>query len=396
MKKSLSLLLCCMLLFLACDLTDKISITDYSLSGYAQKGPFVNGSSVELYELNDSLVQTGKSFNTQIETNDGKFSTGTISLESSLVEMKVDGYYYNEVSGETSDAQLTLYALADVSKSSTINTNLLTTVEKARVKYIISQGSEYSLAKEIAQTEIFSAFDIELDEYAESEKLSIDGTSSADRAMLAVTLILTGYRTNAELTELLSNLSTDLAEDGTIDSTSLQSKLINHAKYLNITTIEENIKNYYSDMGKVIEVPDFEIYLNNFINNTNFEFTGSPITYEEDGTYGKNILSDNVESISVNTDCTIEAIIPDGGSLKVKITALGESNDEILSSNIWFLQMGNSSNISADNWNSGVQTFTFTDTGQGKIWIEFATGSYQIDFYEMSDTITKTKTIVAS
>jgi uncharacterized lipoprotein YajG len=37
-----------------------------NIIGYAQKGPFINGSSVTVYDLQSDLSPTGKSFNSQI------------------------------------------------------------------------------------------------------------------------------------------------------------------------------------------------------------------------------------------------------------------------------------------------------------------------------------------
>ena len=51
-------------------------------------------------ELNSELFQTGKNFNTQIHDNKGSFEFKNTQLESPFVELKADGYYYNEVKGE--------------------------------------------------------------------------------------------------------------------------------------------------------------------------------------------------------------------------------------------------------------------------------------------------------
>jgi len=55
------------------------------------------------------------SSSTQITANNGSFEIKNIDLSSTLVELKANGYYFNEVSGETSAPGLTLYALADLS-----------------------------------------------------------------------------------------------------------------------------------------------------------------------------------------------------------------------------------------------------------------------------------------
>jgi len=47
------------------------SNTIQNVIGYAQKGPFINGSSVTVYDLQSNLSPTGKSFNAQIIDNKG-------------------------------------------------------------------------------------------------------------------------------------------------------------------------------------------------------------------------------------------------------------------------------------------------------------------------------------
>ena len=71
-------------------------------SGYVQKGPFSNGSSVTIAELDKNLNQTGKTYFTTISDNLGSFEKKNIALVSNFVTLKADGYYFNEVSGKTS------------------------------------------------------------------------------------------------------------------------------------------------------------------------------------------------------------------------------------------------------------------------------------------------------
>jgi len=52
------------------------------IGGHVQKGPFLNGTSLSIYELNENLNQTGRSFNTQITDNSGTFSIQDIELAS--------------------------------------------------------------------------------------------------------------------------------------------------------------------------------------------------------------------------------------------------------------------------------------------------------------------------
>ena len=64
-----------------------------NVQGIIEKGPFVQGSKVTLYELNADLSQTGKSFKTQTNSDLGAFSFGTpIQLSSQYIELETSGY----------------------------------------------------------------------------------------------------------------------------------------------------------------------------------------------------------------------------------------------------------------------------------------------------------------
>src|SRR5664279_2594409 len=83
--------------------------TIQNVIGYAQKGPFINGSSVTVYDLQSDLSPTGKSYNAQITDDKGSFELNAITLSSNYINLRADGFYFNEISGLKSAAQITLY-----------------------------------------------------------------------------------------------------------------------------------------------------------------------------------------------------------------------------------------------------------------------------------------------
>ena len=60
------------------------TITKSKITGVSQKGPFVEGSTVTLYELNDKLDQTGRSFKSIISDNKGGFEIRGVELISPM------------------------------------------------------------------------------------------------------------------------------------------------------------------------------------------------------------------------------------------------------------------------------------------------------------------------
>jgi len=125
---------------------DNIAITKERITGFVQKGPFINGTSITISELNSELVPTGKNFNSQILDNKGTFEIKNVELSSQYIELKADGFYFNEVQGESSSAQLTLYALSDLTDKTSLNINILSNLEKTRVEYLISRQYSFNEA----------------------------------------------------------------------------------------------------------------------------------------------------------------------------------------------------------------------------------------------------------
>ena len=211
-----------------------------NIIGYAQKGPFINGSSVTIYDLQSDLSATGKSYNSQIIDNKGTFQLSNISLSSNYVGLRADGFYYNEISGQQSTSQITLYALSDITGKSDINVNILTHLEKSRVEYLMKNGKSFADSKIQAQKEILTIFNIDKSDIKTSENLNISESGDDNGILLAISSILQGYRSESEMTELLSNISNDIKEDGILNSETLGSALINHAIILDTVSIKNN------------------------------------------------------------------------------------------------------------------------------------------------------------
>jgi len=291
--------------------------TTISVSGHVQKGPFINGTSVSISELKKDQTQTGKNYFAQILDNKGSFEINEVAFSSKYVELKADGFYFNEVTNEISSAQLTLYAISDVSNKTTLNVNVLSYLEKSRIQYLISKGMDFEPAKIQAQTEILAIFSINLDDVSDSELLDISKSGEGNAALIAVSVILQGYLTVAELSELLANISSDIREDGILTSELLGSQLMNSAKKLKLSEIRTNLEARYETLGQMVTVADFEKHVTNFIDSSNFEQT-EKIEYPATGAYGLNILS--TENTDFPTaDYSMKAILPIGFSLKVVV-----------------------------------------------------------------------------
>ena len=192
-------ILAAVLLFAACT-EDSINteLKTYKLSGKVEKGPFIHESRVAVYELTSSLVPTGRSFVGYTE-DDGSFSIGNVEFVSPYVLINADGFYFNEVSGKLSKARLNLTALANLEQSSKVNVNLLTHLERKRVEKLIGEGNSFAQAKSRAMPEVLAVFGMSSDLQAEQTEL-LDN----DATLLTISSILQGFRSEAELSEILA------------------------------------------------------------------------------------------------------------------------------------------------------------------------------------------------
>ncbi len=365
-------------------------ITKDVINGVAQKGPFLNGTSIGVYELNDRYSPTGKIYTTQILDNSGQFQLNNISLISQYVLLKADGYYFNEVTGANSVSPITLYALTDITNKTTINVNLLSNLEKSRIEYLTSTGLSFSTAKNQAEQEILRVFSIVKPDIIDSDLLNISQDGDNNAILLAISLILQGYRTESDLSELLANISTDIRQDGILNSPALGSKLINDAKLFNLPQLRSNIEQRYTNLGMTVTIPNFEKYIKLFVDSTSYQFTNN-IMYPEFSGYGENILFENKTSFT--SGLSLAANLPMGTSLKIIIRTTTNSST-------WAIRLMPNGPV---NWNftpydfaSMSQEFTATAPGSNSdLYIEFTPGNYSIEYYENNSiTPTRVKNIV--
>lgn len=401
MKISHSIILfiaACSLSLTSCNDEDNDVISKSKLSGFIQKGPFLNGSSVTISELKQDLSQTGKVFNTQIKDNQGTFELTNLQLSSPNVELKAEGFYFNEVTGVVSASQLTLFALADITNISSLNVNVISTLEKARVEKLVAGGLSFAEAKKKAMNEILAIFSLSKSDIQSSELLDINKTGDNNAILLAISAILQGYRSEAELSELLANLSADISADGKLDSETLGTALISHAKFLNPTKIRENLEKRYKEIGVTAQVPAFEKYIAQFIEKSTFKAINL-ITYPEMVDGKLNILNDNnvAFTASYENDYRFSANTPKGFSLKIKMEYT-QGGDSIGAH--WAYRWESGTNWKATDYDSkeNLQYFEVVESGKPSILkMLFLLGKgakIKISYFENNDLVaTKTRII---
>lgn len=311
-----------------------------TISGKVQKGPYKNGSPIIVYELNNSLGQTGKSFATTIIDDEGKFSLNNISLASNYVLLTATGYYYNEHFNRTSEGQLYLEALADVSNISTVNINVLTHIIKPRIELLVNNGMDFNTARSQVQNELLSVLGISSSLNTNFESMFL---SNSDFLFAASLLFqrnnssgyIMGYNYTSELSTLLSNFRNDFANNGSIDNQSIIDTLLYNATRVDLIDAKIDMQNYYSSLGLVFSTTNFEQYIYAFqkkyspnLSSTISFPDSAPIMVDAPGvqppyTYVTNIVRLNQSVYTANAgggNFSISAIVPYDSSLVIKIT----------------------------------------------------------------------------
>lgn len=265
-----------------------------SINGFAQKGPFILGSQVTISELDDLLNPTGRIFFSTIQDEFGYFEFPNVKFKSNYVELMAEGYYFYEAGaygGWTTQSELVLKSIVDLSNSNSININILTHIERERVIYLIqNNGLKFDEAKKQARDELLLVFNIETNLTTNFEDFDINDSNKHNDILIAISSIIQSYYEVPKLTSLLNQLIQDFKDNGKIDNSQLQEELVLAAKFLNTGGIRKNLSEFYKDTI----FSTFQYYVEDFLDNTSYP---SPFknVFPESSTVGRNLLklSDN-------------------------------------------------------------------------------------------------------
>ena len=270
--------------------SEQVALNLENIEGFSQKGPFITGSEVVVYELQNgrTLKQTGKSFQGSITNDKGAFNIRSVKIASQYAYLVAKGVYLSEISGEKSDAQIQLNAITDLRNRNNVNVNILTHLEYGRIVNLVTKKKmTVANAKKQAQSEIFDAFHINSEKFnGGAEDFSIGGTGEEDAALLAISIILQGDDNTADLSKRINAVSSSIADSGVCDALIMLdlAKWAASADSLgNFAEYREHVKN----MGLSVMVADFEKYIRNFWNR---EFD-----LEECDTLGKIVVAKRSE-----------------------------------------------------------------------------------------------------
>lgn len=239
------------------------------LPGLVQKGPLVSASTLTIEERDAALTPTGNTFSGSTSDDAGSFSLAGVGITSPFVDVVARGFYYDEVGGSLAGDEVTLRALLDTS-APLANVNVLTTVSRARIVTLVTQGQDFTSATLQARDEALAAFSIMGTGTTAPASMTIADAGPANASLLAVSAIVMNAArrrvdsealVTAQLNDILQAITTDLEPDGVLDDVALGTELVQAARSLDAAAVRQNLEDYYASLGVPATVPAFETLL---------------------------------------------------------------------------------------------------------------------------------------
>lgn len=311
----------------------------YKVAGFVQKGPFVQGSEIKIQELDNALVPTGTSYTISTTDDFGSFEISR-EMTSNFVEVTASGFYFNEVAGSLSTAPINFRVIADLSENKHVNINILTTIERERIKNLLDSGKTFTEARTQAETEILTYFHIK-DITVNFQEMDISKDGDANAVLLAVSAILQQGNNEAEMSELISKITQDIKSDGKLDLEAQKKEIKDNSMALDLVSVRANIENRYESLGlSDLVIPEFEGFVDSdgdtLINM--YDFNADFVSVEDaeiDTEYTSNeitvVLPPEAESAAVTLDNGkiivngeekgLTATVKNGDKIAIKLTS---------------------------------------------------------------------------
>lgn len=373
------------------DLLKIVSTQPLIITGKIEKGPFSKGSIISFYELDSNLSQTGKSYSTTINDNEGNYEIKVGSKNGNMVRVQTDGFYYNEVLNNLSTSRIVMTGISKLDLTEKVNINVMTHLERRRVEYLIgNQNLSYDSAKKKAIKELLTIFNIQDATINRSEKVSLFGDSKD--ILLNLSLLFLGYRNDAQLSELLTDFSNDFYKDGTIETADIKKRIFNHCYYIDSVSVKNNIKSKFN-----INTNSFSILKSYLTTNSTFiDNLYMPLLFPQSYNGTKNLLERiSTDTITQGVQYSLYSKKNEIPIFDFKVVIKGELSNANDSTNGkfvggWGYNIGSSWTVSSyDYSNLGNQTFYNNNLDNG-LYLNFNRGNYYLNYYEPSTSPTPT------
>lgn len=248
---------------------EQVPITVDSLTGFAQKGPFLKGGKVTLYELYDgyTLEKTGKTYSCEILNDSGYYKFPKMELSSQYVLIHANGYYQELSTGAKSMEPIEMNVLVDLLERKTANINLFTHLEAGRVKNLVQHKQlNVQPAKARAKKEVLDIFHIDTTGFnTPFEGLNVLGETDAEASLLAMSILLQNM-SDKTIPELIAGMADDVAKNGAWTDFLYKAKVAEETIFPDFMGAYAFYRSNMIERGLSAKVPYFEKYLRYFWN----------------------------------------------------------------------------------------------------------------------------------
>jgi hypothetical protein len=247
------------------DPDDSFTPEEYTVDGFVQKGPFIKDSSIKITELDNNFEMIpATTFTTQTIDDLGNFSIKRI-FRSRYILLEASGFYYNEVAGGVSSTQITNYVFVDLkANNSKININILTTLARKRIQYLMKNGKNFNEARSQAEIEVLEIFGIFGEQAANFQDMDILKAGNSNAMLLAISARLQGNNTPGDLSSLVADIIYEIEENGELKNSALKTKINEGSKYIasKLSDIRVHLE-YHFGAKTTVDLPNFEDYCDN-------------------------------------------------------------------------------------------------------------------------------------
>lgn len=241
---------------------------DVTITGTAQKGPFVKGSRVLINHLSENGDNTYETAVSAINDDLGNFQFPTKGVGPILIE--ADGINMNEITGSLSQERLQLRAIYNVTNEPTQRAciNVLTHLAYKRILKLLSGGITVDVAIRQSEAEVIASLlsVMPISNVGQFTQLSLFSdqrkSQDGDAYLLALSAIVYQYATNrknsnqgvsvdSQVPFLLNTLADEIAESGQITNKEILAELRKAMHDLKPDEIAVNLSSRIFDVAKV-------------------------------------------------------------------------------------------------------------------------------------------------
>jgi hypothetical protein len=153
----------------------------------------LGGSSVTLQQLDNLLNPTGQTFAVTTSDNLGDFSIPP-AVSSSLIEVIINGFFFDEVWSSAQPTAATFHAYADLQAAqtaATVNVNLMTHLQGTRLQTLLVDGGlSFSDAGQQSVQEVLAAFHIPAQFASDFTQATLTAGTDQSAILLAISIVM--------------------------------------------------------------------------------------------------------------------------------------------------------------------------------------------------------------